>query len=130
MKLDEKFKWLGKAYNKTATGFGADVSVSQHLYKKGKDPRTVITFRNSCYAKVTKNMHLVFLPVGTRLYMREASPTEGFKLTSFSKDNSSCHTYTLSKVLPVEVIEVGNYDLEYDKECGYYYIDIAHKKER
>ena len=120
-------EWITKKYSRVLNG-GSDVSLS--LSNPGiNSGRVVIRFRNDVYLKITKNEFLKCGLQGTRLYFKETSPTEGFKLTSFNKNKSSCLTRISEELLPISdtKIELGDYKLQYDPNLKMYYIDGLNK---
>ena len=81
------------------------------------------------FAKLTKNEHVVIAISGTRVYFKEASPAEGFKLTCFNKSRSNCNFRVSTDIVPLSEkgVELGDYRLMFDPMVKLYYIDIAKK---
>ena len=94
-----------------------DVSVTLN-----KDGHTAITFKNGSYLKVTTTEHIIVGQEGTKLYFGGSDRYEGFKLTSFNRERTNC-TFKVAKLR----FEVGDYNLEFDKDQALYYIDSNRK---
>lgn len=119
--------WITKTIKKVA-GHGSDISITMTEGNLGKQRITFI-LRNNCYAKLTKNEHVVIAISGTRVYFKEASPAEGFKLTCFNKSRSNCNFRVSTDIVPLSEkgVELGDYRLMFDPMVKLYYIDIAKK---
>ena len=120
-------EWIVKQHARVLSG-GSDVSINL-VTADFKPSRVSITFRNNVYLKITKNNFLVCGLQGTRMYFKAAAPAEGFKLSTFNKDKSSCIIRVQERQLPISKnkIEIGDYKLEFDSNLKLYYIDAAHK---
>ena len=102
--------------------------------RKVNDDRssTAITFKQNSHLRITRTQHIVFAIDGTKLYFREASEFEGFKLCSGCSKNKpkKATSFTIKvhpTMLPLSKIEAGAYNLELDKYLGLYYIDVQNK---
>ena len=116
-------EWITKKYAKVTSG-GSDVTISICKQDIGQS-RVSVTFRNNVYAKITKNEYVAIAVSGARLYFREYSPAEGFKLTSYNKARTSCVFRIPESALDLSKtrISTGDYRLQYDPSMKMYYID-------
>lgn len=107
--------WITKTRQRMSSS-NCDVSVT-----KAKTGALVITFKNNSYNKITSTGFIIagFDDNKNRLYFGSSNRYEGFKLTSFSNNNSKC-SFKFKCDLQ---FEIGDYNLEYDKEILCYYID-------
>ena len=123
----EELNWLGKCRSYGGKKIDCDVILSTSYDSSKKKETSVISFRNRSHAKITQKEHMVFAVLGTKLYFKEASVREGYKLTTFNKDKSSCHIKIDSRVVKITDLEAGEYMLEWDKHVECYYVDINNK---
>ncbi len=128
----QELNWLGKMRSHSRSDSKdcdvvLSVSKEANAYKEGEC--TIIAFKNRSYAKITQKEHMVIAVLGTRLYFKEASRAEGYKLSTFNKDRTACHMKVNPQVLKLTDVEIGRYTLEWDKNVGCYYIDVANKLE-
>lgn len=123
-----ELNWIKKTKIRVATKGYADVTINvSHDNGKNKDV-TCITFRNNSHLKITKNEHIVIAIDGTRLYFKQDNPEDGYKLSCFSKERSTCHVKIDSKFVPVtKGVETGSYYLQWDKYLGCHFIDVRNK---
>ena len=119
--------WVGKSKNRGINDVG------EVFIRVVNDDRhsTQISFKKKSYLKITRNLHIVFAIDGTRLYFREASQYEGWKLNdggSKRKGSNSAFTIKVNpQALPVSKIETGAYNLELDEDLMLWYIDTLNK---
>lgn len=122
--------WVGKKRTHRTLDTAGDVTLAISQDNTKNKRTSVIAFKHRSYSKITSTGYMVFAVVGTRLYFKSDTSSVGYKLSTFNKDKSSCHVKVDYASLPLDVkLEVGNYNLEWDRNLGLYYIDVLKKLE-
>ena len=80
---------------------------------------TNIILRNNCYAGISKTGYIKLAVKNNRMYFAEATAITGWKMSQ--KQNSSTRYVQIGKKFKQFI---GDYDLLWDDNCGYYYIEI------
>lgn len=113
-----EIKWLEKQNCRKYYGSDADVSIS--TTKNG----IFFTFRNKCYAKITKSDYIKIAIVDNKIYFDTGDSKTGYKL--YAKNSKKVNRYVhLRKVM--KRFE-GEYSLLWDSKEGYYYISTDGKE--
>ena len=97
-------------------------NIVKSSHKIGKS--VSITFRNSCYKKVTNTGRLIIAPIENRIYIKEADE-RGYKLTVNRKTETS--RYISIPLFDKCTTFIGDYDLQYDAFLGLHYIEKEDK---
>ena len=99
------------------------------MYKKGKTRySTNICFFHEVYKLIAPNLDRIAVAIdGTRLYFQENN--KGWKISDYSKSKDKARLKIDGSILPVDTIEKGNYQLEYDRDRNLYFIDVKNKME-
>lgn len=120
--------------NNTRKCYVADVTIRLNkgsmLANGGNREAVVFRFYNDAWRKiVNKGEHMVFAydEKDNRIYYKEASAIDGYKLVRNGKSNITSVTKTISN-REWWIPHIGDYVLSYDKEEKLYYIDLNKKK--
>ena len=76
---------------------------------------TSIRFLNNSWKRITKNQHIVFAIKDSKLYFKQEEPRYGYKLSGNSEDSISRFIKVIPDVLKVTDLEIGSYNLEWDR---------------
>lgn len=109
---------------------GGDIVITTCKASKSGCPyTTVVKFFNEVYKLIdNERKGRICLAVdGTRLYFK--SDDKGWKITQKTKDERNAKLMIDGRKLPIEKLEKGNYQLEWDKDLSLYFIDILNKLE-
>ena len=112
--------WFSKKRNNNR-GKTADITISK-IKGNNNTERVNFIFRNKCEEKLTKTGYLQFGTIGKRIYFKEATREEGFKVTHSTKDGPNKYI----KSLDVSLFDfIGDYELLKDETMyiGMYYIE-------
>lgn len=122
-------EFITKEKNNSTNYRGGDVVITTTLYLKGKTQySTNICFYHEVFKLIAPSLDRIAIAIdGTRLYFQENN--KGWKLTDTSKTGDKARLKIDGSILPVETIEKGNYQLEYDRDRNLYFIDVKNKME-
>ena len=115
---------------KNSTFYSSKKDVSIHSgNNKGDSTSANLVFRNACFHKISPNTgYVVYSVKGSRVYFKEASSREGFKLSKSHKVEENNRYMTFKSTMHPALNEwclsnEGDYDLMWDKGYGLWYID-------
>lgn len=114
--MNEKLVFITKKNNTSK----ADVSIS--LYGK-KKMATSIILRNNVDRSISKTSFLVVAVSGDRLYFREATEEEGYKISCTSSKTSKTTSIVDDALNEFALTHAGDYPLQYDKTLKLFYVD-------
>lgn len=122
-------EFITKEKNNSTNYRGGDVVITTAVYSKGKrNYSTIICFYHEVFKLIAPSLDRIAIAIdGTRLYFQE-NP-KGWKLTEYTKDGEKARLKIDGSILPVETAEKGNYQLEYDRDRNFYFIDVKNKME-
>lgn len=121
-------EWITKqrCYRKPAQGTDVSITVVKNP-KVNYGKRTTFAFRNNCHKKITKNGYVCIALIGSKMYFREADEKEGYHIYKRCKNAKYEAAYRTAVTIDLSGF-IGDYDLLFDKETGYWYIDAELKK--
>ena len=119
-------EWIEKERSYNTSKFDGEVIVS--LLKKGRKTVTGFKFRKNSANKIVKSdsSAIVVAKDGSRIYFKEEDSSRGFKVRYQGKGIR--YAYIPKKL--VELDNVGEYNLIFDKETVLVYIDLNRKLEK
>ena len=108
---------------KSTSTSSKDISLRREIRDDDRTPRTCLTVRNNCDRKIGMSGYTVVAIDGDKLYFSNSSETVGYKLTSNGKGYNKAVSFTDHDLYKWAEGREGSYDLLFDSEINYWYID-------
>lgn len=118
-----KMQWTVKEKRRIISREDISISVQNKIRgKQGDDGKVVcFTFRNDCPELFTDSGYVQFCVYKNRVFFRQASNDDGYKITNASKTSKNRYV----KIPGVDLFKdfVGDYELKYDSFLELYYVE-------
>lgn len=115
--------WMTKSKGAANRESASDITISSAKTKNDRK-QTNLTFRNNCFLKIAAGDYIVLAVTKTRVYFKEATAKDGFKLSKKYESASSRYVRTVLDLSEY----VGDYSLSYDGRLKAHYIDVTEKE--
>ncbi len=121
----ENLLWNGKRNfsQKARKSEECDVTITKSIVKGKSKAR--LTFRNGMASIVSETDYIQFaVPDGRHIYFMSGTKDTGLKLSASGNNSSDNRYVTINKENDAEMVIpfTGDYSINFDKECGYYFI--------